>query len=68
MKKSIRSILRNYREIEVNQPGSEVFFIKQDIDRAIEELDEEERTILELLFFSEPTEFPIRKLNKNGGE
>ena len=70
MSQVIVEVLRHYKEIETVNPDSDLFYLKADIDRALEQapLDEEERSIIEILYLSEPIEYPVRKLNRNGGE
>lgn len=70
MSQVIVEVLRRYREIESVNPDSELVHLKADIDRALAKapLDEEERAVIHLLYLSDPIEYPIRKLNRNGGE
>ncbi len=70
MSQVIVEVLRHYREIDTANPDSELIHLKADIDRALKEapLDEEERAVITLLYLSDPTEYPVRKLNRNGGE
>ena len=70
MSQRIIEVLKYYRELDTNNPESEVFHIKADIDRAIQQapLDEEERALITILYLSEPEQYPTRKPDKNGGQ
>ena len=70
MSQVIVEVLRRYREIETDNPESELVHLKADIDRALRNapLDEEERAVIRLLYLNDPIEYPVRKLNRNGGE
>lgn len=70
MSQVIAEVLKHYREIETVNPSSELIDLKADIDRALREapLDDEEKAVITFLYLSDPIEYPIRKLNRNGGE
>jgi hypothetical protein len=60
----ITEVLKHYKEIQGVEPDSELFPIKQDIDRALEQADltDEERNIITTLFLTDH-EVPIRQVN-----
>src|SRR5579859_271103 len=70
MSQVIEGVLRHYREIETVSPESELIHLKADIDRALRNapLDEEEKAVIQFLYLTDPIQYPVRKLNKNGGE
>lgn len=70
MSKKILELLKLYKEIETSDPESQLVHLKADLDRALHgaPLTEEERAVLTILYLEEPTEHPIRKLDKNGGQ
>lgn len=58
----VQEVLKNYKELEqTNNP--EVKNLILDIERGLTQaqLDETERNAINLLFLSEPTEYPVRK-------
>jgi hypothetical protein len=65
MSQRILGVLKYYRELDTNNPESEVFHIKTDIDRALQQapLDEEERALITILYLEEP-EPPERTSDK----
>jgi hypothetical protein len=56
LSRPIHEILRHYRELEPENPGSEILEIKADIDRALihADLDPEEREAIGALFLADP--------------
>lgn len=70
MSKKVIEVLKLYREIETSDPTSELVHLKADLDRALHgaPLTEEERAVITILYLREPVEYPIRKLDKNGGQ
>lgn len=61
----IDNVLKHYNELRDLGPDSELFHVKQDIDRAFEQapLTDEERTIVAALYFNENPANPVRQLN-----
>lgn len=68
---TLLNLLHYYNEIESSDPDSELLQLKTDVDRALAEapLDEEERALIERVFLTEPTAYPMRgRVDKNGGQ
>jgi hypothetical protein len=61
----IETVLKHYNEFRDLGPESELFAIKQDIDRAFEQapLTDEERSIVSALYFNEEPVTPVRQVN-----
>ena len=70
MSRKIQEVLRLYRELNTDDPESELITVKADLDRALQfaPLTSEEREIITYLYLTEPVDRPIRKLDKNGGQ
>jgi len=67
MSRTIVEILKNYNELKETSDSNLISY-KLDIDKALLEapLNEEEKAVIEMLYLSDPIEYPIRKDGESG--